>query len=400
MNLKQLGILLTVVVIVGGGALLLHNRQNSSWASASGEMGKKLLGDFPVNNVAHIEVQDGTNELNLVRKDDLWRVRERNDYPANFSQISDLLLKLRDLKVVQSEDIGPSQLSRMGLAPGQGSNAAVVVEFKDSADKPVRTLFLGKKHMKKAGAPSQFGDDGGYADGRYVKVGADSQTVDLISDSLENMEAKPDQWLNKDFFRIEKARTVEVDFPAVTNSWKLTRDSESGEWKLADAKKDEELDSSKASGVSSPFSSPSFSDVLSGTNLGATNKPTTIKISTFDNFDYTITVGAKTNDDYLTTVTVAAQLPKERIPGKDEKSEDKARLDNEFKDTQQKLADRLKQEQGYENWTYTVPGWVVDPILKQRTELLAEKKQEPKAPATGKNTGTNDVQSAASAQKS
>ena len=153
----------------------------------------------------------------------------------------------------------------------------------------------------------------------------------------------------------------------------------------------------KASGVSSSFSSPSFNDVLSGAHLdqGGTNKPTTVKISTFDNFDYTISVGAKTNDDYLTTLTVAAQFPKERIPGKDEKPEDKAKLDVEFKDARQKLADKLKQEQGYEHWTYAVPGWVVDPLLKQRTELLAEKKQEPKAPAAGKATGTNEVQSTA-----
>ena len=110
-------------------------------------------------------------------------------------------------------------------------------------------------------------------------------------------------------------------------------------------------------------------------------------------------VGSKTNDDYLVTMVVTAQLPKERVAGKDEKPEDKARLDKEFKDAQQKLADKLKQEQGYEKWTYLVPGWVVDPILKHRGELLAEKKEETK-PATGaseETKGTNQVESAAPA---
>ena len=401
MNLKQLGILLTVVIVVGGAALLLHNRQNSSFGSGSPEMGKKLLGDFPFNDVAHIDIKNGTNELNLEKKNDLWRVHERGDYPANFSQISEFLLKARDLKVVQSEEIGPSQLPRMGLATGQGSNAAVVVEFKDQAEKPIRTMLLGKKDMKKSSGRSQFGGDESFADGRWVKVG-DGSSIALISDPLENMEPKPDEWLNKDFFRVEKAKTIEVDFPVATNSWKLTRDSETADWKLANAKKGEELDSSKVSGVSSPFSSPNFSDVKPGTNLeeSGTNKPTTVKISTFDNFDYTITLGTKTNDDVLTTVAVSAQLAKERTPGKDEKPDDKKRLDKEFTDAQQKLADKLKQEQDYEHWTYSMPSWVVDPILKQRGELLAEKKAEPK-PASGsaqQSAGTNQVESATSAK--
>jgi len=34
-------------------------------------------------------------------------------------------------------------------------------------------------------------------------------------------------WLNKDFIRIERQKSIEVDFPSITNSWKLTRESES-----------------------------------------------------------------------------------------------------------------------------------------------------------------------------
>ncbi len=398
MNLKQLGILIVAVVVIGGAALLLHNKQSGAWSTGSGEAGKKLLGDFPVNDVAHIAIKEGTNELNLVKKDDLWRVHERADYPANFQQISEFLLKARDLKIVQTEEIGPSQLGRMGLAQGQGSNAAVVVEFKDQNDKPIRTLLLGKKHMKKpTGAPSQVEGEDGVPDGRYVQVGQDSRMVDVISDPLENMEAKPDQWLNKDFFRVEKPKAIEVEMPVATNSWKLTRETEAGEWKLASAKKGEDLDSSKVSGVSSPFTSPSFNDVIAGAKAepAGTNKPTVVDIQTFDGFDYNIKLGDKTNDDYLTTLTVTGQFPKARELGKDEKPEDRARLDKQFADAQQKLADKLKQEQGYEHWTYMVPSWVVDPLLKSRGELLAEKTNS----TPEKVTGTNQVSAAVSAAK-
>src|ERR1700682_5585729 len=131
MNRKQLVILLVLVLVVGGAGLYILKQQSASWQGVNPVIGKKLLGNFAVNNVSHIVVKQGTNELNLAKKDDLWRVRERNDYPANYSEISDFLIKARDLKVVQSDKVGPSQLSRYGLVTGTGTNAALLVEFKD-----------------------------------------------------------------------------------------------------------------------------------------------------------------------------------------------------------------------------------------------------------------------------
>src|SRR5690242_11070348 len=130
MNRKQLTILLVLVVLIGGACLVLLRNQNKSWENANPDLGKKLLGDFPVNDVAHIIIKQGTNELNLAKKD-VWRVRERNNYLADYSEIGGFLVKLQELKIVQNEKIGSSQLSRLSLTPGNGTNAAVVVDFKD-----------------------------------------------------------------------------------------------------------------------------------------------------------------------------------------------------------------------------------------------------------------------------
>jgi hypothetical protein len=383
MNRKQLVILLVLVVVVGGAGLLLRQKQSASWQGADPAIGKKLLGDFPVNNVAHIAIKQGANELNLVKKEDVWRVRERADYPANYSEISEFLLKIRELKIVQTEKVGPSQLPRLALLAGQGTNSALVVDLKDQSDKPIRTLLLGKKHMKKSDRrPSPYGDMGeeGFPDGRYVKVGSDSDAVAVISDPLSNVEPKPEQWLNKDFFKVEKARSIAVTFPAATNSWKLNRETESAEWKLAEAKPTEQLDSGKASGVANPLNSPSFVDVASGAkpeDLGL-DKPTIATVETFDNFTDTLKVGQKTNDNFPLAIVVAADLPKERTPGKDEKPEDKDKLDKEFKEKQTKLQEKLAKEKGYEKWIYLVSSWTVDPLLKERAQLMAEKKEEAK----------------------
>jgi len=364
MNRKQLLILLVLVLVLGGLGLLLHKKQADSFtATGNSNVGQKLLGTFPVNDVAHIEMKQGTNNLNLAKKDNLWRVGERKDYPANYSQIAEFLLKAQDLKVVQSEEVGPSQLPRLWLAPGNGTNAALVVDFKDKSDKTLKSLLLGKKHMKKSDRPSPYGEMGeeGWPDGRYVKLG-DSPNVAVISEALVNIEPKPDQWLNKDFFKVEKVRP------------------------------NEQLDSTKTSGLNNALSSPTFNDVATSATpeqLGL-DKPTVLTLDTFEDFTYSLKVGQKTNDIYAMTVAVSAQLPKERTPGKDEKPEEKDKLDKEFKEKQKKVEEKLEQEKAYGKWTYLVSSWTLDPVLKERSQLLKEEPKKDQAKTGEPKTDAND----------
>jgi hypothetical protein len=104
------------------------------------------------------------------------------------------------------------------------------------------------------------------------------------------------------------------------------------------------------------------------------NQPTRVKIETFDGFAYDIKVGTKTNENYHLTVAVAGSFPKERAAGPDEKPEDKPGLDKTFADNLKKLEDKLAQEKAFEPWTFLVSAWSVDSVLKERADLLAEKK--------------------------
>jgi hypothetical protein len=88
MNRNQFSLLLFLVVVLGLAGLMVYNRQNA--AGRSGDAARKeALPNLPLNDIAHIALKQGTNQLNLAKKDGTWRVRERNDYPANYSEISD-----------------------------------------------------------------------------------------------------------------------------------------------------------------------------------------------------------------------------------------------------------------------------------------------------------------------
>ncbi len=178
----------------------------------------------------------------------------------------------------------------------------------------------------------------------------------------------------------------------------MTRDTETGsDWKLADAKPDEKLDSSKTSSFSYALSSPSFNDVLPADakpEPAGLDKPTVVTLDTFDNFTYTIKVGQKTNDNLPIIVAVTAQIPQERTAGKDEKPADKAKLDKEFKDKQKKLEDKLTQEQSYGNGCTSFPTGHSIRCSKTASHLLVEKKDEPKKEQASVSTPATKTTSA------
>jgi hypothetical protein len=395
MNRKQATLLVVLLVVLGVAGLLVEKSRNNSFGEGEAGTGKKLLGNnFPVNDVMHIVIQGPGGELNLMKKEETWRVGERGDYPANFSQISEFLIKVSGLKVVQTEEIGASQLGRLQLLDaGHGTNSATLLKLEGKDDKVMDTVLLGKKHFRKMSAEDamRFGEEGP-ADGRYVMTPHDKNHVLLVGDSLNSADPKPETWLNKDFFRVEKPKSISVTFPdAATNSWKLVRESETAEWKLADVKKDEKLDSTKTSGPTTPFASPAFNDVVYPPGKPEDHgfdKPTVISIETFDRFHYTVKVGKKTGEEYPVEVSVAANLPKERTPVKDEKVEDKAKADKAWQEEQKHLEDKLKREQAFEKWVYLMPNWNVDPVMAYRKDMLEEKKNEGKK--DNKNAATDD----------
>ena len=143
----------------------------------------------------------------------------------------------------------------------------------------------------------------------------------------------------------------------------------------------EQTDGPRASGLAGLLANPSFIDVVppGKTNEAAKDKPVEAVLQTFDGFIYALKFGKQGGEEkYLLTISVSAEVPKVRPPGKDEKPEDKARLDKEFLAKQDKLNEKLKKEKAFENWSYLVASYTIDTLLKPRSDFLAEKKEEPK----------------------
>jgi hypothetical protein len=376
MNRKQLALLLGFGLVIGGLGLYVANRNRATYGESGQTLGGKLLPEFPMNDVAQITVQEETNQLHLVKEEGVWRVQERYGYPADYGDVSALLRKIWEMKIIQSEEVGPSQWPRLQVAePGQGTNSGTRIEFKNASGKGLGTVVLGKKHMRQSSGPSQFGNEG-WPDGRYLRVDG-IQRVALVSDALSEVEAKADRFLDKDFIKVEKLRTISVTHTNLTNSWALTRETETGPWSLVDPAEGEKLDSTKTSSMNYALSNPMFDDVVSpdtGAEITGLDQPLVARLTTFEGFDYVVNVGNKTSDDkYYVSVLVEGGFERERTPPADESAEDKERLDREFGEKLTKLDEKLAREQARSRWVYLVSKWTVDPLLKTRADFLETK---------------------------
>jgi len=307
------------------------------------------------------------------------------------SQIKDLITKLADLKISQSQPIAASQLARMQLEPpGKGTNSAILAEFLDKQGKPLHSVLLGKKHTEESSRPSPFGG-GEFDDGRYVMLPDDTQNLLLVPDPLSSVETSPESWLDKDFFKVDKLKSISLVSTNATNSWKLTRESEDGPWVLADTNAGETLDANKASSLASALSYASFLDVASNTAPAATglDKPLALTLATFDHFTYDIKVGGKTpeNNNLYMTVAAAADIPTNRAAAATEKPEDKQKLDAEFQEKTKALQEKLAKEKALGQWVYVVSSMQMDPLIRERSQLLVDKKEEKPADNTGAEPG-------------
>jgi len=372
MNRKQFLILLAALVVLGGAGLAMFWKDIADYRASGAKIGAKLLPRLKIADVAEVRLQDAKHQTTLVRKEKVWVVQERGGYTASFQDISDLLIKLVELKVTQSEQVGASLHPRLELAdPGKDKEGAgTAIEFRDGAGKTLARIVLGKKVLKKDPLNPLPSAKDGVPAGRYVRVDGAGDTVVVVSDPLNSAEARTGRWLGKDFFKAERIRALAVGPEGTAPHWKIARDEEWGQWKFAAG--GETLNPSAAVTATNKLSQLSFDDVTAGP-APATEKPLVAVIETFDNLVYTVKMAKLAKgDSYHVTFTVAGEPPKARVPEKGEKDKDKR--DKEFEQARKRLMDRVAAEQALAKWTYVIGRSELEPLLKSRADMLPPKR--------------------------
>jgi len=375
MSRKHFLYLVIALVVLGGAGLALIWQDIADYRASGAKIGAKLLPGLKIADIAEIRLQDPKHRATLARKETTWVVQERGGYPASFQEISDLMIKLVELKVTQSEQVGASLLPRVELAdPDKGEGGGTLIEFRDGAGKVLAGLVLGKKVLKKDPLNPLPAAKDGVPAGRYVRIIGAKDTVVVVSDPLARAEADPGKWLSRDFFKADRIRTLAAGPEGAEPRWKITRAEEWGQWRFAGGGGD--LNPSAAVAAVNRLGSHSFDDVALDPGKDAAGKPLVIVAETFDNLVYTVKLAARgKGDEYLVSFTVKGEPPKARVPEKGEKPEEKERRDKEFAESRKRLEERIAAEQALAKWTYVIGKRELEPLLRTRSEMVASRRE-------------------------
>ena len=398
MNRKQFLMLLMAVAVLGGAGLAMFWKDISGYKESGAKIGAKVLPNLKAADATEIRLKDAKNEVTLVSKKGSWSVKERGGYPADVGEISELLAKLVEAKIVQSESVGASLYARLNLEepgkagapaqpekagtsaqpdkvaapaqPGQGKDAGTgtLLELKDKSGKPIARLIFGKVSLKKdPGNPLPNAVDGVPA-GRYMIAPGKITGVVVVSDPFANVDAKAGRWLAKNFFKADRIKTLTVGEGAT--QWKITRELEYSQWRFSAGAG--QLDPSAAVGAVNALGQLAFSDVSTAAKVEG-DKVTTMVAETFDNLTYTIKVAKqKGGDDYLFNFVLTGEPPKTRVPEKDEKPDEIERRAKEYVDTLKRLEARAQFEKILGQWVYVMPAKAVEPMLKDRAQMVVQ----------------------------
>lgn len=375
MNRKQFIILLAVLAILAVAATTVILSDRAAWTSADSRLGEKVVSDLRISDVAEIVLTDSAGELHLLKHKDGWSVRERADFAADTDRIGEFLVKLAELKVVQRENLPESQRARMQLVEpksGDAKAAGTRLELKDAKGTVLVRLLLGKKVLKNlpGSAPGEQ-----EATGRYLTSGADAGKLLVVSDPLSEAESKPEEWIPKELIRVDRSRSIGATGGDGKPRWTITRNGESADWKFADSAAKPDLQ--KATDVASALYWINAVDVVPDPAKADTglDRPVVIRASTIDGLTYALRIGHKVGDNYYLGLSVTGEPPQARVPAKGEKAEDSAKKDKEFEGSRKKLLEKIDREKRLERWTYLVAGSSVDPLLRERAQLMPEKKK-------------------------
>ena len=376
--MKKILLLLIVLGGVIGTALFYQEQQNATLNTASTKgvkMRERLFPDLDISAVRKFKIQDAKSSVNIAVSNDLKSatVAERGGYPASIDKLGTALSELREQTIASKQQVGKGAWAKNTLkAPGDGTEGiGTQVEMIGTADKPLGTMVLGQ-NIDIAGGQSSTPMMGGNQ--RFVRIPEDGETIWVVSNIFTELEAKPENWLDKAFIDVQKIKDITVTAPKADDSWSVNRaDENATDFALVKPNAGETLDTSKLP-ASSILSSPTFNDV-SGKDkavelLKDANK---VKITTFDGFTYDVLVAKQSkdgSDKYYVSVAVTAEITKERPPVKDEKEEDKKKKDEEFASAKKTSEDKLAKEQKFAGWVYEVSEYTVNNLLKKRSEIV------------------------------
>lgn len=374
MKSKHIIILLTICCVLAVITFFIFNKNSNTNQQA--KLGEKLFDNLQVNDVAKITINSIDGTVILKKDQSLWSVDNRFNYPADFSKITDLAIKLKELKIGRSFNASEDIISRLSLHPPDKkeippSQKGVQIVLNDRQNKILLDLILGK-----------IRESSSRTIGQYVKLPTTS-TVYLVDKNFRLLEKEPKQWLNKDLIDI-KAKDIEkvICFTPKREKviYEIKRTEKDQPPVFVNAPRDRKVETSKIDQVVEALTALKIEDIADpGKNIKHTKFKNTpyLKYYLFDGSVYNVYPGLAIDHDsdkYYFRV-YASNIPSADKEGdvtnvsrKDDKSSQEKQAEPSVK------ANHLNKKLG--SWTYIVSQWVNNKFITDPEEFFEKGKVE------------------------
>jgi hypothetical protein len=229
--MKKILILLALLAGLIVFAVSYQNQQNAELNTAATrgkKIREKLVPELNAAAIRTFSIKDakGSVTINIATDLKTATVTERGGYPASIEKLGDVMTELGEQPISSKVQIGKGAWAKHGLkAPGDGTEGVgTQVELKDGADKALATLILGS-NTEVTGSPQSQNPMAG-ANQRLVRTPEDEETIWQINNTFFDLEAKPENWLDKAFIDVQKIKEIAVTAPKPEESWTIKRDKD------------------------------------------------------------------------------------------------------------------------------------------------------------------------------
>ena len=391
MKIKTFIILLAICGVLAGVTYLVVTPGKSS-DNKQNLAGKELLSKLPVNDIAEISIKSSESKVILAKGENVWIVKNKYEYPADFGKITEFAKKIKDMKITRYFNISDDIQKRLALfSPDKEDipkeNKGVRITLKDKSQKILSDIIVGKAREASAGRG-----------GHYI-MPLNEKTVYLVDKNFKYMDKKPDNWIKKDLVDISADHVAQVICKDSQGNvlYTLKRPEKGKAPEFMDIPEGKKIISSKLNDVFSALSSLNIEDVadpsLSADNTGF-DKSACFEYHLFDGNIYTACSGnVVDNDDnkYYFKINTSFKEPEKKqqeaktedtasdteVKPKDTKDNKKQEADKkeEVKDPAQLAAQADELNKKISPWTYIISKWKADRLITN-TEDFFEKPKE------------------------
>ncbi|NOZ54985.1 MAG: DUF4340 domain-containing protein [Gammaproteobacteria bacterium] len=381
-NSKNIIILAVVTILFILAALF--NRQSSHEITGSGN---KVFPELfsRINDVSHINLQQKEDTTTLIKENEVWLVKQSDNYPAAVNKVRELLMGVAHLVRVEPKTQKPENYAKLGV---QDVNAD------DSTSKQI-TIIAGKDEYL---ADMIIGNEkparGDTTKLEYYIRETNTPLTWLVEGTLPK-QWEPKIWLDTDIISIERDRIQQV---RVTHSdgevTYIHRDNpETRDFTLDSLLENEKiLAPYEVNNIATTFTTMRFESVVSeaNTTLSSQQPAFTAVLTSFDGLEITMQ-SYKEGDNYLSRYSARYNEPhakryKEALDTLATENESATPTDDAHQNmpkTNLQLKDALAVNAEVENynkrwkgWLYQLPNFRNVNISKRKVDLLNRNKEK------------------------